>query len=223
MTKSRILLVDDEETLRRNLTEVLQDEGYEVVAHGDGLSALKTLKTSLVDAMITDLRLPGLTGMELIDHAFRLNPKMVIVVMTAFGEVETAVQAMKRGVCDFVSKPFIFDEFIFRLKRAMNNEMTRRGPGAWNANETGPRGLSAVLDASVPHGQADLTAGAGDEVDKGSIWNLREAVRAFERQHVVSALEHFHNDKVETARALGIGVSSLYRKIDEIGLGKQPE
>ncbi len=122
MGRYTILLVDDEDTLRDNLAHVLRDEGFEVIACADGAAALRELKTSRVDALITDLRMPGISGMELIDHATRLAPNAVIVVITAFGEVETAVEVMKKGAQDYICKPIIFDELIFKIKRLLSHK-----------------------------------------------------------------------------------------------------
>jgi DNA-binding NtrC family response regulator len=119
MEQATVLLADDETTLRENLAEVLEEEGFHVIACRDGTSALKALKTNPVDAIITDLRMPGVTGMDLIDQAVKLSPEAVIIVITAFGEVETAVQAMKKGVRDYICKPLILDEVIFKLKRLL--------------------------------------------------------------------------------------------------------
>ena len=122
MTETTILLADDEETLRENLAQVLQEEGFEVIACRDGTQALKALRQNPVDALITDLRMPGVTGMNLIDHAKKLSPEAIIIVVTAFGEVETAVEAMKKGVHDYICKPLILDEVIFKLKRLLAHE-----------------------------------------------------------------------------------------------------
>jgi DNA-binding NtrC family response regulator len=119
MAQHTILLADDEETLRTNLAKVLEDEGFDVIACADGTEALRALKTSAVDAIITDLRMPGICGMDLIDHANKLAPDASIIVITAFGEVETAVGAMKKGARDYLCKPLIFDELIFKLKQLL--------------------------------------------------------------------------------------------------------
>ncbi|MGD2108397.1 MAG: sigma-54 dependent transcriptional regulator [Phycisphaerae bacterium] len=120
MKKTSVLLADDEDTLRTNLAQVLTEEGYEVIACPDGTAALRALKGQRVDSVITDLRMPGITGMELIDHAAKLAPDAPIIVITAFGEVETAVDAMKKGARDYICKPLIFDELIFKLKQLVN-------------------------------------------------------------------------------------------------------
>lgn len=119
MSHATVLLADDEDTLRNNLSQVLSEEGFDVIACADGTEALKALKANSIDALITDLRMPGITGMDLIDHAAKLAPEAVVIVITAFGEVETAVNAMKKGVRDYICKPLIFDEVIFKLKRLL--------------------------------------------------------------------------------------------------------
>jgi len=122
MNKQTILLADDEDTLRTNLAQVLEEEQFEVIACRDGTEALKALRKQNVEAIITDLRMPGVTGMELIDHAKKLAPDASIIVITAFGEVETAVNAMKKGAGDYLCKPVIFDELVFKLKQLLAHE-----------------------------------------------------------------------------------------------------
>jgi DNA-binding NtrC family response regulator len=117
MVHSTILLADDEDTLRTNLAEVLKEEGFEVITCADGTEALQALKSGPVDVFITDLRMPGVSGMDLIDHAVKRSPDAIIIVITAFGQVETAVEAMKRGARDYICKPIIFDELIFKVKQ----------------------------------------------------------------------------------------------------------
>ena len=121
-----VLLADDEETLRMNLAQVLEEEGFDVIACPDGTRALKALKSHSIDALITDLRMPGIRGMDLIDHTKRLCPEASIVVITSFGEVETAVEAMKKGARDYLCKPLIFDELIFKLKRLLAHDGLER-------------------------------------------------------------------------------------------------
>jgi DNA-binding NtrC family response regulator len=123
MNDKTILLADDEATLRENLAQVLCDEGFRVLAFGDGKQALRALKSNPIDALITDLRMPGMTGMDLIDQAVRLAPEAPIIVITGFGEVETAVEAMKKGVRDYICKPLILDEVIFKLKRLLAQDV----------------------------------------------------------------------------------------------------
>ena len=126
MTQATILLADDEDTLRNNLAQVLREEEFDVIACRDGTESLKALQENAVDAIITDMRMPGLTGLELIDHAAELAPEAVIIVITAFGEVNAAVEAMKKGARDYLCKPFAFEELIFKLKSLLaHSELAR--------------------------------------------------------------------------------------------------
>ncbi|MBI4716978.1 MAG: sigma-54-dependent Fis family transcriptional regulator [Planctomycetes bacterium] len=120
--RATVLLADDEDTLRNNLALVLQEEGFDVIACADGSKALHALKRRSVDALITDLRMAGVCGMDLIAHARKLAPDAIIIVITAFGQVETAVEAMKAGAQDYICKPLIFDEVIFKLKRLLAHD-----------------------------------------------------------------------------------------------------
>jgi DNA-binding NtrC family response regulator len=149
MPKSTVLLADDEETLRTNLAQVLCEEGFEVIACKDGTEALRALKERTVDAIITDLRMPGVTGMELVGHAARLAPNAAIIVITAFGEVETAVEVMKKGARDYICKPLIFDEAIFRLKRLLAHDDLARENRALREQIRQDNGLGRIVGNST--------------------------------------------------------------------------
>jgi len=126
MAQATILLADDEATLRKNLAQVLAEEGFEVIVCPDGTEALRALKNNAVDGLITDLRMPGVSGMDLIDYVSEHSPETGIIVITAFGEVETAVEAMKKGASEYICKPLIFDEVIFKLKQMLaHNDIAR--------------------------------------------------------------------------------------------------
>ncbi|MCP4593431.1 MAG: sigma-54-dependent Fis family transcriptional regulator [bacterium] len=117
MNPTTVLLADDEDTLRTNLAQVLDEEGFDVIACPDGTEALRALRANSIDAVITDLRMPGVCGMDLIGHAQKLAPDAIIIVITAFGEVQTAVEAMKKGARDYICKPLYFEELIYKLKQ----------------------------------------------------------------------------------------------------------
>lgn len=115
--KSRILIVEDEEKLRRVLELQLRSAGFEVDLAGSAEEGLKLAeRASLV---LTDLRLPGMDGLELISRIRAQNSHTPIVVMTAFGTVETAVEAMKKGAADFLLKPFSLDHLMTVLNKAL--------------------------------------------------------------------------------------------------------
>lgn len=247
-----VLLADDEHTLRENLAEVLRDEHFDVIECEDGMAALKALRKIPVDAIITDLRMPRITGMELIEYARELAPAAVIIVVTAFGEVDTAVESMKLGAIDYISKPLILDEVIFKLKRSLaqvelerenerlraalrgTRESTRAGAGGAPVSE----GLAHSEVEAVP--RACSSNGRGSSGDPASRvpgvvseqeaparsiemrLPLREATRAFERDYILRVLDQSAGNKHEAARRLGIGLSSLYRKMDEFTMSELP-
>jgi DNA-binding NtrC family response regulator len=108
--KAHILIVEDEAKMRRILELNLTDDGFTTVSAGDAEGGFKLLQTEAVDLVITDLKLPGMNGLEFLQQIKRMNAAMPVVVMTAFGTVETAVEAMKAGASDYVLKPFSLDE-----------------------------------------------------------------------------------------------------------------
>lgn len=104
-TAARILLVEDDATFRSLLTAILEDEGYDLVEREDGKAALKTLQGQSFDLVLSDLRLPGLNGLELFRRAQAEGIAPPFILLTAFGTVEEAVAAIKEGVADFLTKP----------------------------------------------------------------------------------------------------------------------
>ena len=99
---ARILVADDQEMMRDSLAATLARDGHEVIAAGDGPSAVSRLSAGgRFDLLITDLKMPKMTGIELLAEAKRLRPEMPVVLMTAFATVATAVEAMKLGVQDY--------------------------------------------------------------------------------------------------------------------------
>ena len=116
--KARILIVEDEEKLRRVLELQLRSAGYEVDLAGAAEDALKQIDRA--DLVITDLRLPGMSGLDLLSSIRRQNTRTPIIAMTAFGTVETAVEAMKMGAFDFLLKPFSLDHLTAVVNKALD-------------------------------------------------------------------------------------------------------
>ena len=100
MAERVILIVDDEEAQRKVLAGFLRKRGFEVVQAGDVGTALEIAASRTIDLVLTDMRMPGQTGLDLLGELYRLNPEVPVIVMTAFGTVATAVDAMKRGAAD---------------------------------------------------------------------------------------------------------------------------
>jgi two-component system, NtrC family, response regulator HydG len=121
----RILVVDDQDMMRDSLASTLVREGHEVVAATDGAMALAKLSGGKFDLMITDLKMPKMTGMELLTEARRIRPEMPVVLMTAFASVQTAVEAMKLGAYDYIQKPFDGDEIKLLVERTLEHSRLR--------------------------------------------------------------------------------------------------
>lgn len=121
MNKPRILIVDDEINLLRVTQLRLQQDGYEVATAHDGKSALELLERSPQELIITDLRMPGLSGMDLLKRVKQAHPETIIVVLTAFGTIESAVEAMKEGAYDYLIKPVNSEALKIVVARALDH------------------------------------------------------------------------------------------------------
>jgi two-component system response regulator AtoC len=118
----RVLIVDDEQNLRHMLQTLLKREGYEPVGVASVEGALRELADRPYDIVITDLRMPGQSGMDLVDQIRSRNLGATVVVMTAYGSRDIAIEAMKRGAYDYISKPFEADELVLLLRKAEERE-----------------------------------------------------------------------------------------------------
>ncbi len=125
MSNERILVVDDEEQMRDLLAKVLDRKGYQVAVCSDGLEALAYLEKEPADLVITDVRMPGLSGMEALRAVKELNPDIVVLIMTAFGSIDQAVQAVKEGAYDYINKPFKIEEMLLTIEKALDERRLR--------------------------------------------------------------------------------------------------
>jgi len=121
----RILIADDEESIRHVLVTLLEDRGYEARAVTDGEEALRELSLRDYDALLTDVRMPKLDGLALVRAAQSAEPQLTIIVMSAYGSHELAIEAMKAGAYDYLPKPFRPDEVLLVLRKAEERERLR--------------------------------------------------------------------------------------------------
>src|ERR1700730_14709414 len=115
--KSAILIVEDEAKMRRLLELRLGEEGFAVHSAADAETGLQLLVREKPDLVVTDLRLPGMSGLEFLQAVKRANAALPVVVMTAYGTVESAVEAMKIGASDYVTKPFSLAAFMLVIRQ----------------------------------------------------------------------------------------------------------
>ncbi|MGD8825831.1 MAG: response regulator, partial [Myxococcales bacterium] len=125
-SKGRLLVVDDEANARNALAELLEDAGYSVSTAGDGRTALLQLEQVDPDVVLTDLKMPGMDGLALIERGRPLSPHTTFIVMTAFATIDTAVQAIKLGAESYLTKPLELETVIAIVDRALERTCLSR-------------------------------------------------------------------------------------------------
>ena len=126
MIPKRVLIVDDEESFRHMLSVILIKEGYEVETSSNGEEGLKKAAASPFDHILCDIRMPHMDGLEFLKEIKKTEGKPTIIMMSAYGTMDTAIEAMKLGAYDYISKPFKPDEIILTLRKAEEREQLRR-------------------------------------------------------------------------------------------------
>ncbi len=163
---SRVLVVDDDDANRLTLERILEREGYAVSHAANGRDALEVIRSHPVDVVLTDLKMPGMSGIDLLKAARKVDPDLEVVVMTAYGTVETAVEAMKEGAYDFVAKPVKRLDLCTALRKAMEkrslqteNRRLREQLGAVGEGEVIGRSqpMRALLDELEQVAPSDAT------------------------------------------------------------------
>jgi len=121
-----ILVVDDQESIRHFVSKNLEDEGYEVVCASTGKQALSSVRSDRPDLVLLDLRLPDLSGLEVLRRVKEEEKDLCVIIMTAFGDVESAVKAMKYGAFDYVNKPINLDQLQLMVEKGLESQTLRR-------------------------------------------------------------------------------------------------
>jgi two-component system response regulator HydG len=125
MSKARILVVDDEDSARSGLEKLLKQSGYLVVTAADGVIALEVAAEHAPDVVVTDLKMPNMDGMTLLAKLREQDVELPVIVTTAFGDVDSAVEAMRKGAADFITKPVDFDVLALSIERALEQRTIR--------------------------------------------------------------------------------------------------
>ena len=158
---STVLVVDDKEMLRDSVAVTLQRPGFTVVAADNGNAAIKLIAKHHPDVVVSDLKMPGMDGLELLQRVREIDEDVPVILMTAFGAIDTAVRALKIGAFDYITKPFEGDELVVAVKRAIEharlkreNELLRRTAGSNGEApvngqpDDGPTGLDRIIGCS---------------------------------------------------------------------------
>ena len=123
---AKILIVDDDPGMRETLEAVLREDGYQVGTAGDGGQAVQAVRDGSFDVVLLDLRIPDCNGLEILARLKHLMPETAVIMMTAYGTVKTAVEAVKSGAYDFLTKPFELDEMRLLIKKALELQKLAR-------------------------------------------------------------------------------------------------
>jgi DNA-binding NtrC family response regulator len=146
-----ILVAEDLDTSRQSLCELLRGEGFEVYEASDGDTALKVLQDTNIGLLLTDLKMPGRDGLDLLRHVREISPQTLVILMTAFASVETAIEAMHLGAQEYILKPLIFEDVLRKVQRLMENKslaweiQVLRREISRHATTTAPLGRSRVM------------------------------------------------------------------------------
>ena len=108
----RILIVDDEASIREGLVDVLKDEGYDVTGASNGAEAIGAIAQCSYDVVVTDLRMPEIDGLEVLRRVGELSPQTLVLLITAYASVETAVEALRNGAHDYILKPLVVEDVL---------------------------------------------------------------------------------------------------------------
>ena len=117
---NRILVVDDEKIIRESMSFILTKEGFNVMEASNGKEAFQLLTEDTFDLIITDIEMPEMKGIDLLDKAMHISPQTSVMVITAYGSVETAISALRKGASDYILKPIDFDDLLLRIHRLLN-------------------------------------------------------------------------------------------------------
>jgi DNA-binding NtrC family response regulator len=195
----RVLVVDDEPTARRSLAWLLRDAGYEVLTAPGGAEALATLDQARVDVLLTDLRMPGVDGLDLLRRGRILDPDLTVVMMTAHGDVTDAVRAMSEGAFWYVRKPLDLDQLLDVLHRAILLRSLREESASARTDDAAAVRAVRAAHAVTPEAEPCATL---DEV---------------EREAIVRTVRASRGELSAAARALGVGVPFLTERLRRYG------
>ena len=125
-TQPRVLVADDGLEMARTVADGLAERGYDTIAVGGGHEALAQLASESIDAVVTDLRMPGVDGLDVLAGARRADPHCPVIVMTAYSAVDGAIESIRRGAAHYLTKPFQLEELAIFLGRALDERRVRR-------------------------------------------------------------------------------------------------
>jgi len=224
--KVKILVVDDEAIMRESLRDWLSDVGHQVLTAGNGFQALEIIEKEKPGIVIADLVMPGMDGIELLKKAKETSPNIEVIIITAYGSIPTAINAIREGAYGYIEKPFcpdqaelLIDKLVEHQKLIEENISLRQKLEDSNRFENiiakSPKMQQVIEAIKIVAELADLpqqTLVAAQQTSAEK--NLREV----ERNHIINVLAETKGNYTEAARILGISRMTLYNKAKAYGL-----
>ena len=145
----KILIAEDEDITRKHLIHALKKEGYEVVGTSNGREALEQLEKDYFDILITDVKMPEMSGIELLEKTKERYLNIEVLIITGFGSIDAAVEAMKKGAYEYITKPFNLDELILKVKNIYERKILKRENMAFKAFFEMHKGVSIIVRSEI--------------------------------------------------------------------------
>jgi len=194
-TSVRVLVVDDEESLRFFLSKGLKKAGFSVDAVASGRSAIERLSSTSYDVVLTDIVMPDVSGLDVLRAVHELDKDAVVLLMTAHGSVENAIDALRLGAFDYLTKPFELKEVLTRIDRGLQRREVEREN----------KKLRFLVSKRL----------AGPEEENGGIAAAR---RDWERNYIADLLRQTRGNVTKAAKLAQISRPNLHKKIKALGL-----
>jgi DNA-binding NtrC family response regulator len=221
--RPRILVIDDEESMRHALGRGLERAGYRCATAATGRGGVEQFVAGGFDAVLTDVRLPDLSGLDITAILVEMDASVPVVVMTGYGTMEVALEAMRRGAKDYIQKPFAIEDVTRILERAIHESRLSRENRRLRAlveRRLSPEGfqeveaeLAALREAAGTNGHD----GGARDAERGPL-PLREAQRRFEVQYVQELLVQTGGNVAAAARLAGISRPNFHKKLKTLGV-----
>ncbi len=229
--QAHILVVDDERATRVTLAEILELEGYQVTAVGSGQEAIARLEKESFDLVLTDLRMPDVDGTQVIEAARRLAPRTVVILLTAYGTLDSALHALRHGAHDYLLKPARAAQIIESVQNGLRKRQSAAGePAPEPAPEPPLQPETRFLEVhglTVDRYARSVTAG-GQPVELTRVEYellvllMSKADQVLPCTDILREVQGYQADDSEARAIVRVHVSRLRQKLEQAGAGKLP-